>query len=497
MRSRWYLAAPAAVLGCCALIYFAGTDSAGSVESAQALAGETDGGVVLESPEDSDDESGRQRVPLQGGELEPCAFFEPWAARGPSHDGVQELLNEIRPIAERHVDCVPVAWWMEALVMECEGALRLSSAEHDLLAGAISARMGELRNGPREAFANRIAIEDPDSPGFHESIELLRCLVHGMLGPDAPPDTLAKLWAWWLVTAYGGLDDGSRGSMFEADARVVAALRLAMSDWPLHDDAWWRSLWDGLPDEPPADQASVAVRIAMFEALSGILPEGAWIDRLARIAEFESFDEPVGFQSLWGLGASLGRHLSEERLAGLLAIPGGDEWQRALLMNFPDGLEWPASAAGAPESVRRALLELRDSDTFAFRRDVIQHQWRLLGPAEAVIDLERFVLDSHPWAEEWDWDAALRIHAALEAIRLVEQKGLDQDAAAIEHARALLRQFVLSSPPADVERALHTLRDRLWRGGQPDLRLLLGQVLGPLGLEALSTELREWLSSGS
>jgi len=390
---------------------------------------------------------------------------------------VEKLLEDIRPIGEHHASCIPSEWLLLVVVLDCEGVVELSIDEATAVARELSTRIIDLKSVPREPFRDLVRPE------------FLECLVSGTLPAGEPLERTARAWAWWLVAGLG-----AKGSFLGADEEVVATLRSLMDDWPIREDSWWEDLWSGLPDTPGME--SVSIRVALFEALSYKLSEGEWLHRLGLLAGLEDTEAPGASASLslLGMGRCLNRKLSDAAWLEQLAIPGEDNWRRALLMGFPEQMQWPAAGhADLPAPVRDALVDMRDSLAFPYRGDVLQKQWSLLGPEEAVWDLERFVRKSSPASVGWHWDAALRLDAALTAMRIAPHD--EGTSGALMRARTLVREFIVSGSPADVARVLVSLRDQMWatssRRTAAGAQLI--DIAGEDALKGLPNDVLAWL----
>ncbi len=409
------------------------------------------------------------------GDESDCAFFDPWRQRPINPETVGLFPNAATPLAEVELRCVPPEWLLLAILLDCGDDLQLSDQDLAHVVAEFTARLPTSN----ELCETRLAA--------YITPEAMPCLVESLFSPDATVEDRGRVWAWALVSAFG-----AQGDILAASPEVVAALQALMLSWPLSEDAWWTHLWAGFPEGSLLD--SVNVRLAIFEALHGVLSEGEWLHRMSSLAGLERLDS-AGGAALYSMGACLGRHLDSEQFASLLAEPGGDGWMRALVMGFPDDLKWPSEGHGRVSmDVMQALIEMRDSSDYEYRLDIIQYQWQLLGPVEAMIDMERFIFEVPSTASEWDWEAAMRVSAAIDAIRSPGWVG--GSAASLSRARDLVRELFVTPARADSRAILVALRDRWWNGGSSNLRRQeLANTLGPQVISGLDAELQSWLQS--
>jgi hypothetical protein len=316
-------------------------------------------------------------------------------------------------------------------------------------------------------------------------------LVESLVASGATEEELGLIWAWCLLAAFG-----ERGNLLEADPGVVAALQLIMEDWPLADDLWWSRLWGGLKES--SDMEAVALRVAIYEALNGVLPKEQWLSRMASLSKLED-NSAVGGFSLLGMGDALVRHTSEEEYFSLfLDESQGGEWNRAIVFGYPGELCWPSVGfAAVPNEVFAKISRMLDSESYLFGAEILGRQWQLLGPTLAAEDLERFVFRSDPLSKEWDFKAGARIGAAVSAA--MKYSPFEGDSEVIEHARGLVRDLLIGTSPKDSLRILAVLRDR---GVIPsdnakakEWREELAAILGPEGLMAMDSEFRAWLGT--
>lgn len=407
-----------------------------------------------------------------------CAFFLEWAGRDCSPSAVRALIEGIEPFDEDHLACLPLDWLLLFLLVHCEDSDLLSPAESECLALAVSSRMPEAEELSDTVLAGWMR---PDN---------LRCLIEAALPFDCSEAEAAKIWARFLSVAFAG-----RGSVFGASEEVLEAMRVLMAEWPLRQDSWWASLWGELEGNPPT-RLSLPVRMAIIDVLFERLPRDEWILRLDKLASIGDARGELGSSTLMGMGVCLAKHLSDEDFTALLVEPVGDSIRRALLLRFPESMAWPNPGHGNVDpAVLASLRELRDSESFPHRLDIVQNQWRLLGPVEAFIDFERYAYGTVPHDNEWSFEGALRIHTTLKAIR--EHRAMSDDGLfAIEQTQALLRDWMISMSSSDLRQVATDLSTWFWDtdlGSVGDLRQLLRDVLGAAEYEALPPDVRAML----
>lgn len=417
-------------------------------------------------------------------DLGDCAFFEPWRSRALSAEGALELFASIRPLRSAPLECISGPWLMVGLALACEGRLELAPAERELLAAEAQGRLGEGSEADELLRALRGAAPAPTG--------VVACVLEDLLPPSVSQEERARLLGRWLVALFG-----ERGDFERPDAELVRFLQQMMAGWPITEDAWWEGLHEGIAAVDGF--GAVKVRVALYDALRAVLPEGTWVLRLQHLASLEDAQGTFGGFSLMTLGFCLQRHLSEQHFLSLLGAPANDAWRVGLMLVFPDELGWPNERhAEVPGTAIQALLEMRDSGNPQSRLDVLQYQWRILGPEHAVADLERFVLHTEPSeGSGWTAEATYQIRGAVEALSTAGVT--ERDRPSLDSAGMLVRKFFVSAPPELAARVLESLRSTHWNNVDPErqrrLRSALVELLGDEGLTLLRPDLADWLRS--
>jgi hypothetical protein len=434
-------------------------------------------GRVASSPESGSRHRSAESIPA---DLADCSFFERWRIQGCSASSIEDLVRSFPTFESVALECVPSAWLVLTLILDCEGRVELGADRRRFVAAAVTDRLpeiAELRSCSREAVP---------------SAETLPCLLQSLSSSSRVDPDDGRIWAWGLRVVF--LEDCD---LFSADPAVVEALMELMADWPLHDDSWWEGLWEGIQEDPSVESAGL--RVAIYEALFQVLPKGQWLGRLQHLSALEQ-SSGVGGLSLYGMGETLARRVPAGEYFELVSGSGvaSDEWSRAVVLGFPPAATWPeAGHASVPDATREALQAMRDSEDYGHKGELLGRQWGLLGPDAAVADLERFVFLSDPHSAGWDYYAGMRIGAAIEAA--LTEGAAESDHAALEHAANLVRDFLLTGAPQDTARVLTAIRDRGILSSDLNKsrrwRARLVSVLGPDGVASLGSEFQEWLTA--
>ena len=393
-----------------------------------------------------------------------CEFFEPWMGSECTLDNVVGLFKTIENTANVDLECVPADWLVLAIFANCDGKLPLSGEDVDRITQSIGPRMPNPLELAKTPTLARVA---PQS---------LSCFIHNLIPEGAEQDEIAQAWAWGLMAMFG-----EKGDMWTADPNAVAALEFIMIEWPLFEDNWWKSLWSALPGDP--HMQSLNVRIAMYEALHGILPQKEWLDRMGVIVSLEEYNT-VGSHGLWVAGNALQKHIPKEDYAYLFGSKESPEWQRALVFGFPNGLSWPAQDHSlVPESVKGMIADLRDADDYEHRTELLNHQWSMLGPQLAMADLDHFVFSRERSTMQWELEAAHRVRAAVQALDSLTDEYQRQN------TEWLLRNLLQFSSPSEVRRILDKCNEQQMNGAWKEKVV---QFMGEHWLAELSNKHRGW-----
>jgi hypothetical protein len=411
-----------------------------------------------------------------------CGFFDHLRGSEGSLESVLELLQAVQPIGSNHLACLPVDWVLLILVHHCAGGIELSPIEQRALSQ-------HIESGWLQPLQSRSSIQT-GSPLMLLDPEQVPCVVDLLLDPDAPDEEFARLWARVVVVALAG-----KGSIFGADESAVAALRSYMLNWPIREDWWWDVMWAEMGGETRSTRA-LAVRLGVMEALHGLLSEDEWLARVDHLVSLGTDRDSLEAMTQAGLGMLLRRNLSAHRVALLLGENVSDALRCAVILEFPTQLRWPEQGnEEIPSEIVAAIKGLRDSDAFPHRFELLKHQWRILGPVEAGADLQRFSENMSTPDSGWSTDAAVRVHAALRAFAM-EEAAHGNDRVAIDNAKSIVRDWLLSMPADDQRRVAFRLKTSFWDFAPeqtPQLQALLREVLGGQGMDSIPANVRGML----
>lgn len=273
---------------------------------------------------------------------------------------------------------------------------------------------------------------------------------------------------------------------------VLEVLRSVVATWPIREDVGWAALWPALGGES-RPTAAIPVRLGILEVLHEALAENEWIARLDHLASLEGGREALEGLTQAAMGGLLVEFLGAHRAAALLLEPIDDSLQRAILLRFPAQPRWPQEGHGMlGPSILEHLRELRDSVEFPHRFELLQRQWTLLGPAEALADLERHARSGDTRSPRWERDSAIRIRAALGALEAGSAPGV-QGKVFVEQARETLGRWLRSLSEEDLRRLGRHLQASFWSARTPQTAALLtslAEILTAEWLESLPGDIR-------